>query len=121
MRTNLKTTGIELTEALQDYVDEKVGQIEKFLDPSDESAFCDVEIGMSTKHHQSGEIFRAEMNVHIAGADFVVESEKEDLYVAINDAKEQMAQSIKEHRSKDRVQSRKGAGVIKNLLKGLGK
>jgi putative sigma-54 modulation protein len=121
MKTNLKTTGIELTSALQDYVDEKIGQIEKFLDPSDESVLCDVEIGVSTKHHQSGEIFRAEINLHIAGGDLVAESEKEDLYVAINEAKEQVAREVKEFRNKERDVSRKGAGIIKKILKGLGK
>lgn len=118
MKTNLKTTGIELTEALSDYVDEKMAQIEKFVDPNDESVICDVEIGVTTKHHQSGEIFRAEINMHIAGGDFRAESEKEDLYVAINDAKEQIGNAIKEFRNKERGKKRRGAGMLKNLLKG---
>lgn len=117
MKTNVKTTGIELTDALSDYVDEKMSQIEKFLDSNDGSALCEVEIGVSTKHHKSGEIFRAEVNLHIAGGDFRAESEKEDLYIAINDAKEQIVQTVKGHRKKDRDMFRKGASVIINLLK----
>jgi ribosomal subunit interface protein len=117
MKTNVKTTGIELTRALSDYVDDKVGQLEKFLDPSDESILCEVEIGVSTKHHQSGDIFRAEINLRMAGNTFWAESEKEDLYVAINDVKEEIARAVKSQRTKDRTLFRKGASAIKNMLK----
>ncbi len=117
MKTNVKAVEIDLTEALSDYIDEKVGQIEKFLDPTDESIMCDVEIGMSTKAHQSGEIFRAEFNLITAGNKFFAESEKGDLYIAINDAKEQISEAVKAQRNKERQQARKGGSVIKNLLK----
>ena len=117
MKTNVKTTGIEFTDALSDYVDEKIGSIEKFLDPEDQTILCEVEIGMSTKAHQSGEIFRAEINLNTAVGHFRAESEKEDLYVAINDAKEQISEAVKSEKDKKRTNIRKGGSIIKNLLK----
>ena len=121
MKINVKTTGVEFTEALSDYVDDKVGQIEKFIDVNDESVICDVEVGVITKHHQSGEIFRAEINMHMPGKDLRAESEKEDLYLAINDAKEDMIQSVKAHKDKQQTLTRKGGGILKRILKGFEK
>lgn len=112
---------MELTRALSDHVDGKTAHIEKFLDPNDGSVFCDVEIGVSTKHHQSGDIFKAEFNLHTAGKDFRAEAEKEDLYVAINDAKDQIVQMIKSEKTKERTMFRKGAKAVKDILKGFGK
>jgi ribosomal subunit interface protein len=117
MKTNVKTTGIDLTESLSDYVDEKLGHIEKFLDPKDESIICDVEIGMSTKHHQNGDIFVAEINLHTAGNNFYSKAEKEDLYLAINEAKEQISKEVVSAKNKERTSIRKGAGIIKRLLR----
>lgn len=119
MKINLKATGTPLTEALSNYVDEKMKQVEKLLDPKDESVKCDVEVGISTKHHHSGNIFRAEINLHTAGNNFRAESEKEDLFIAINDAKEEIIHAITSKKTKERVIFRKGAGEVKQMLKGL--
>ena len=121
MKINIKTTSIDLTEALSDYVDQKMGQMEKFIESDDDSVLCNVEIGMTTKHHQSGKIFRTEINLRVAGDDFRTVSEKEDLYVAINDAKEEIIEAIKSRKTKQRTKFRRGAEKIKNILKGLGK
>ncbi|MCK5096187.1 MAG: ribosome-associated translation inhibitor RaiA [Candidatus Pacebacteria bacterium] len=121
MKINVKTTGIELTEALSDYVDDKMGQIEKFIDVNDESVVCNVEIGVSTKHHQSGEIFRAEINMHMSGKDLRAESEKEDLYLAINDAKEEIVEEVKSYKAKQQTLNRKSGGILKRILKGFEK
>lgn len=121
MKTNLKATGMTMTETLSNYVDEKMKQIERVLDPKDESIQCDVEVGIHTKHHQSGNIFRAEINIHTAGNNFRAESEKEDLFVAINDAKEEIIHAITSKKTKARVAFRKGAGKVKEILKGFRK
>jgi ribosomal subunit interface protein len=121
MKINIKTTNIDLTDTLSDYVDEKMDQVEKFLEPNDGSVLCEVEIGMTTKHHQSGKIFRAEINLRASGNNFRAVSEKEDLYIAINDAKEDVIESLKSHKNKQRARFRRGAEKIKNILKGFRK
>ena len=121
MKTNIKTIGIDLTDAISSYIDEKVTQIEKVLDSTDESILCEVEVGTSTKHHQSGEIFIAEINLHTAGKDYRAVSEKEDLYAAINDSKEQIMTSVKQHRSRIRTLLRRGSISVKKRIKGFKK
>jgi len=120
MKINVKTTGIELTPAISSYVDEKVEQISKFLDSNDETLLCNVEIGMSTKHHQSGDIFRAELNIRTESRTIRAVSEKEDLYIAINDAKEEIIREISSRTKKDRGLFRRGAKKIKNMVRGFG-
>lgn len=121
MKINIKTTNIDLTPALSDYVNQKMGQIEKFIDSNNDVALCEVEIGTTTKHHQSGKIFRAEVNLHFSGKDFRAVSEKEDLYIAINEVKEEIIESIKSDKTKQRTLLRRGSESIKNVLKGFGK
>jgi ribosomal subunit interface protein len=121
MKINVKTTGIELTPAISSYVEEKIEQISKFLDPNDETLLCNVEIGMSTKHHQSGDIFRAELNIRTESRTIRAVSEKEDLYIAINDAKEEIIREISSRTKKDRGLFRRGAKQIKNIVRGFGR
>ena len=121
MKINIKATNIDLTQALSDYTNQKIGQIEKFIKSNDDSVLCNVEIGTNTKHHQSGKIFRAEINLRVSGKEFRAVSEKEDLYVAINDAKEEMIETIKSRKTKQRTRLRRGSEKIKNIIKGFGK
>ncbi len=121
MKTNIKTTGIDLSDALSSYVDEKITQIEKVIDMTDESVFCEIEIGKTTKHHQSGEIFKAEINLHTAGKEYRAVAEKEDLYSAINEAKEQVMKSARHHRSRLRTLLRRGSISVKKRVKGFKK
>jgi len=121
MKINIKATNIDLTPALSDYVNQKMEQIEKFIETDKDVPLCEVEIGTTTKHHQSGNIFRAEINLDFSGKDFRTVSEKEDLYVAVNEAKEEIIEAIKSSKTKQRTKFRRGSEKIKNLLKGFGK
>lgn len=122
MKININTKHIDLTDALAHHVRNKVSQVEKFLDKNDGSIMCDVEIGTSTTHHQSGEIFCAEINLHTAGHDYRVVSEKDDLYFAINQAKDEIVDAVRSHRKKEQTLVKRGGARVKNILKGfLGK
>ena len=78
-RKNIKATNIELTQEISDYLDKRLQSIEKLIDPNDTSAIFDVEVGKTTNHHQTGSIFRAEINLHIALKQFRATSEEETL------------------------------------------
>ena len=118
---NIKATNIDLTEALESHVNEKMDYLEKLIDKNDESVLCDVEIGVTTKHHQSGEIFKAQVNLHTAEHNYHSQSEKDDLYLAVNEAKDELANSIKQYRDKHRTLKRRGDISIKKRIKGLKK
>lgn len=120
MRHNTKTTNIELTPAISDYLDKRLSALDKFISPDDESAHCQVEIGKTTRHHKQGDVFKAELNLHIAGKNLYANAEKDDLYAAIDEVKDEMVRQITQHKDKNTTLTRKGALAIKNIIKGFG-
>ncbi len=118
--TNIKASQMELTPAIADYVNKRVGMLEKIVSPDDTSAYASVEVGKSTKHHSQGDYFFAEINVHIAGKDFRAVAEKDDLYAAIDEVKDEIIREITGYKNKRRTLVRRGGAVIKNVLKGIG-
>lgn len=119
MTINIKATNTELTPAISSYVEEKINSLDKFISVDDPSSvLANVEIGLNTKHHQSGKIYRAEINLHIAGKYIRVVSEQEDLYVAIDDAKDKVIREITNEKEKSRSLLRRGEAKVKNFLKG---
>ncbi|MDO8604407.1 MAG: ribosome-associated translation inhibitor RaiA [bacterium] len=118
MKIKITTVNIELTGAIQTYAEDKIRSVEKFAIPHDEEEILvDVEIGKTTNHHQSGDVFRAEANLRVRGKHFRATSEKTDLYAAIDDMREDLVRELSSHKDKTRTLFRKGAGIIKNLLR----
>ena len=118
MQIKIKTTNIEMTDAISSYVEEKLQSLEKFAIPHDEeNPLLYVDIGKTTNHHQSGDIFRAEVTMNVRGKQFRAVSKKEDLYAAIDDMRAELMRELTSHKTKERSLARRGAGAIKNLLR----
>jgi len=118
MNTNIKATNMELTGAITDYVNKRLAGIEKFVKGGEEM-IAYIEVGKTTNHHKRGDIFRAEFNIEISGAKFYTFSEKEDLYTAIDDAKEEIVRQIKTNKDRRQTLFKRGASSIKKMLKGV--
>jgi putative sigma-54 modulation protein len=120
MQANIKATNIEITPAIQSYVDKKVESFDRFIKEADESVLCAVEVGKTTKHHMKGDVFKAEVRLHIAGKDLYAVAEKDDLYAAIDEVKDEIIHQLTAHKDKSTTLMRKGALRFKNVVKGLG-
>jgi len=118
MSINIKATNMELTSVITDYVNRRLVGVEKFVKDGEEMITL-VEVGKTTNHHKQGDIFRAEFNVEISGAKFYTFSEKEDLYVAIEDAKEEIVRQIKTNKDRKQTLFKRGATSLKKMLKGM--
>ncbi|MEX1028341.1 MAG: ribosome-associated translation inhibitor RaiA [Candidatus Paceibacterota bacterium] len=120
MRINIvQATNIDLTDAITDYLDKKLAKLSaKLIDPNDESAVCDVDLGKKSEHHKNGEIFRAEFNLHIAGKDMYAEAEEIDLYAAIDEARDELERQLKSHQKKRTTLIRKGGKKLKDMIRG---
>ena len=114
----IKAMGIELTDAIESYFRDKINNLDKYIDPSDESVECDARVSKIAGNH-SGDIFKAEISLHTAGKNYGAESTKENLYKAIDDVKDRVARKITSHKKKQRSLFKKGASKAKSLLKGL--
>ena len=119
MNTNIKATNISLTTAIENYVGKKVAMLQKIIDQEDTSASIYVEIGKTTEHHKSGDVFFAEFNLHIAGKNFYSRKEASDIYSAIDIVKDDLADSIISHKGKRETLFRRGAQSLKNMIRGL--
>jgi ribosomal subunit interface protein len=119
MHIHTKATNIELTPAISEYIDKKFSAFERLLKGDVENSRCDVEVGKTTNHHRGGDIFKAEVNLHVPGQPaFFAVSEKSDLYAAIDDVKDEIVSALSSHKDKTETRMRKGALKIKQMLKG---
>jgi putative sigma-54 modulation protein len=91
--TEIKATNIDLTPAIKEYVEKRLSTLvnlcEKYS-PADVVA----EVGKNSQHHQKGEVFFAEFNLTIPGATLRATSTQEDLYAAIDDAKDELKRQL---------------------------
>ena len=120
MHINIKARGIDLSSSLRDYVDTKIGSLVKFIAPKVSSeVVVNVEIGKTTTHHKSGEIFKAEANILRPGGKVVREEVlNEDLYAAIDELKSTLAHSLGSAGHKKSALFRRGGRAIKNMVRG---
>ncbi len=119
MNIKIRSINFEITPAIDEYITKKISSLEKFLEVK-EGAMCEVEIGRTTMHHKSGDIFKAEINLTQPGVKQVyVVAEEADLYTAIDVVKEEAEHAIISRKTKDTTLFRRGAVKIKNLLKSI--
>lgn len=115
----LKGTGLELTEAIEAAADKVVDALNKYVDPTDTSALCEIEVSKTSNRHRSGDIFRAEINFHSRIGSLRSESEKEDLYAALIEAKDEIVEALRSKKSKRIDFVRRSGLKLKQMLKGL--
>jgi putative sigma-54 modulation protein len=107
MNVKIKGTNVELTDYLLKLVNEKVKKIEKLL-PGNTDLIVEVELGKTTRHHQKGDLFRAEVQVEVPGGKMLrAVSEKEDFRTALTDVREEIEVQIKKHKDKISLEQRR--------------
>ncbi len=87
MDIKIKATLMELTPSIEDYINEKIGGLNKYFD---NIIACEVEVGKTTEHHHKGDIFRAEVNLSVPKKVLRAEAETDDLYKSITAVKEKL-------------------------------
>ncbi|MDP3697758.1 MAG: ribosome-associated translation inhibitor RaiA [Candidatus Taylorbacteria bacterium] len=118
MKIDIHGKNITLDEPLKIFVEDRIGGLEKFLGPAStkvsagkqgygEPMEARVEIGLPSKHHRSGRIYYAEVNLKVGGKLLRATCQHEDLRNAIVDAKNELQRQIKKFTDKKRDISRK--------------
>lgn len=106
MEIKIKTTAIELTDAIRQYVDERMESIAKLVDDYDSAAMVEVEVGKSTQHHNKGPYMVAEINLTFLGNLFRAVEEREDLYEAIDVCKDDVRRQLVDHKDRAKDEQR---------------
>ena len=100
MKITIKGTNIELSDSVYQYINDKIGGLDRFV-KNVSPAECWVEVERTTKHHRSGDIFRAEIQIKLPGSYGIrAESTQWDLHQAIDEAKDKMQQRLKKYKGK---------------------
>ena len=96
MEIRIKTKNLKLNPKLEKFIQDKLKVLQKFF-PANAVKIIDVEIGMTSRHHQKGDIYSAEIQTETPlGRVLRAYSEKDKIEIAILDAKKEIeAQFVK--------------------------
>jgi putative sigma-54 modulation protein len=117
IKLSIKGTNLKLEQGVYSYIEEKIGGIDKFIGGEDSALQGWVEVGLITKHHQSGDIYRAEVQIRLSGKSLRAEATAKDIYSAIDAVKDELRAELKKHKGKAEAIHKKGARLLKNLWK----
>ncbi len=111
MILNINATGIDLTDAIRQTVEEKFYGLEKYFD---NIVQIDADVGKKTgNHHRKGDIYYAEVTIHVPGETLFVEKSEDDLYKAINKVKDHCKYVLDDYKEKMRQVDRKHIRSVK--------
>lgn len=101
MEYNLQGKNIELTQAVRDLIDKKIQSLERLIGRFDQEAVeARIELSKPSKHHRSGFVFYAEINLKLPGQLLRAESNHLDLNFAVNEAFRETERQVKKYKEK---------------------
>lgn len=114
MEIIFKTKNFSLTPGVEEYVGKKLESLGKFLKNFNQEIIkAEVELGRTSYHHKSGDVFRAEINLSIDGRLLRAESETTDIFSAIDEIRDSLEQEIKKFKTRRETIFIRGARSIK--------
>ncbi len=129
MKIIIKSTNFDLNQEIKDYIEEKIGGLEKFADifqggkyfggyfgKGKPRAEAWVDIGKLTKHHKTGPYFRAEVQMRFPGKSIRSEAVAENLKMAICQAKDELQGLLDKYEGKIIAKERRGARIFKKII-----
>lgn len=117
---NITTSaGLELTDAIRDYVHKKLETLVSVLDMSDGKVAVDVELARTVADQASGDIYKVDVHVRAPGEDFFASETADDLYAAIDLVKDEVRRVIVKKHNKERTQQRQGGAEAKAAMHAL--
>jgi len=130
MKIIIKTKNITLSPALQEFIEEKINSLEKFLNIFGEEKYLNhffskgkpkieawVEVGKETQHHRKGKIFRAECQLRLPGKSIRSESNSKDLRMAVCEVKDELQRELKRYKNKITAKKKRESRTFKKSLK----
>jgi putative sigma-54 modulation protein len=104
MQITITGSQLELTEAMKQYAEKKIGGLEKYYDGITEAK---VILGLETHHHNKGDIFFVECRLYVPGKDIFAKNTEKDLYAAIDKVRGELESELRKHKAKEKTQIKK--------------
>lgn len=91
MTINIRAMGMDLTDAIKQYAEEKMSTLEKYYD---NILHIEIDLGLETHHHNKGEIYRCSTMVEVPNRVFKVEKTEKNLYKSIDKVRDHLREEI---------------------------
>jgi ribosomal subunit interface protein len=109
MKIIIQPKNLDISDALQNFIEERIGSLKKFIDILKEDTLAGqktlaevfVEVEKETEHHKKGKIFSCKLEVRLPGKLLVVKSQNDDPNKAIVEAKKAMREEIEKYKFKN--------------------
>ncbi len=109
---------LKLEPVIYDYIHDKIGNLDKFIANVDSSAVkAWVEVDLTTKHHQSGNIYRTKAQIRLPAGTAVAEAIDKDIFLTIDAVKEKLQEELEKYKQKKEALHKRGARALKKLLR----
>ena len=116
MKIIIKATNTKLSPSINQYIEEKIGGLDRFLKSFEsESIEARVDVGKTRQGQRQGEIFRAEVNLNIGGHFIRAEETEDSLMAAIDLVKDNLSREIRKYKNKKMTKFIRGARSWKKL------
>ncbi len=102
MKTIIKANHLYLTPSISEYIEMKIGSLDKFIKRFEDKGDVkvEVEIARTTRHHRHGNVFYAEANLYLGKHTLRAEHYGEDIRIAVDKIKDKLKQEIKKYKEK---------------------
>ncbi len=118
MNYSLKATNLELDPSLRRYIDDKLNRdVGKLFTRIAYPAKAWIEVGRISAHHRKGNVYRAEMQLHLPGASIRGEAEDSDIRVAIDNVRDEVASQVKKYKTKHGALAKRRARAVKKFIR----
>ena len=97
MQVNIKATKAKLAPEAQEIISEEINGLAKYCDCIIKA---EVEVGVTTFHHQKGDIYRAEVNLEVPGKILRAEAETDDITKSMNEVKDKLKIELVKYKEK---------------------
>lgn len=105
MQLNLTGHHVEITDALREYVENKLERVERHADD-----MTNVHVILSVEKLRQ----KAEAKLHVTGQDLFANAEDEDMYAAIDGLIDKIDRQVKKHKEKQTTNRRSEDAALKN-------
>lgn len=118
MQIHFKGTQYELSSDATARMTRKVTALKKYMGKDSDNAHAYVELGKETTAHQSGDVWRSEINLTFPGSQFRAVAVKDTLETAIDESVNELAKELRRSKKRGETLVRQGGSVLKGLMRG---
>ncbi len=112
----MKGSGLELTPEITALIEHKLSPLGKFISPRATDTRCEVELE-KVAEHQSGKIYRAEINLYTDGTLYRAEGTEDQIEKAIDEMRDNVRHELQKAHEKRESGEKRSGRKLKDLFR----